>query len=100
MRKSIATLLLYVLSALSLCAAEKGRSVPLLDGKTFKGWDGDTNTTWRIAYGAFVGGSLAANVPRNEFLRTERGYTNFVLRVKFKLLGTEGFINGGVQVRS
>jgi 3-keto-disaccharide hydrolase len=47
-----------------------------------------------------VGGSLGANAPRNEFLATKRSYTNFVLRLKFKLLGTEGFVNGGVQVRS
>ena len=90
--------LFLLLSASGLGAAE----VPLFDGKTFNGWDGDTNKTWRIEQGAFVGGSLAAKVPRNEFLRTRRGYTNFVLRVKFKLLGTPagGYINGGVQVRS
>jgi hypothetical protein len=27
-------------------------------------------------------------------------FTNFVLRLKFKLVGTEGFVNGGVQFRS
>src|ERR1044071_5957501 len=75
-------------------------SVPLADGKTFQGWTGDTNKTWRVEDGAFVGGSLQAKVPRNEFLRTEREYTNFVLKVKFKLVGTNGFINGGVQIRS
>jgi hypothetical protein len=74
--------------------------VSLFDGKTFSGWTGDTNKTWRIEGGAFVGGSLAANVPHNEFLCTERSFTNFVLRLKFKLTGTSGFINGGVQVRS
>src|SRR6266542_6369566 len=76
--------------------------VPLADGKSFKGWTGDTNKTWRIEDGAFVGGSLKEKVPRNEFLRTKRSYTNFVLRVKFKLVGTPagGFINGGVQLRS
>ncbi len=74
--------------------------ISLSDGKTFKGWVGDTNKTWRIVNGAFVGGSLEAKVPRNEFLRTERQYTNFVLRLKFKLEGTNGFINGGVQIRS
>lgn len=100
MKKSFATLLLFALSALSPYAAEKGKSIPLFDGKTFAGWDGDTNKTWRIADRAFVGGSFAANVPRNEFLRSQRSFTNFVLRVKFKLLGTEGFVNGGVQVRS
>jgi hypothetical protein len=72
----------------------------LSDGKTFRGWVGDTNKTWRIEDGAFVGGSLKGKVPRNEFLRTERAYTNFVLRVKFKLVGTNGFVNGGVQIRS
>ncbi len=70
------------------------------DGKTFSGWDGDLNKTWRIQDGAFVGGSLSTTVPRNEFLATTRNYTNFVLRLKFKLVGTEGFVNGGVQIRS
>ena len=72
----------------------------LFDGKTFAGWEGDTNKTWRIEDGAFVGGSLKEKVPRNEFLATTRSYTNFVLRLKFKLAGTSGFINGGVQFRS
>lgn len=72
----------------------------LADGTTFNGWIGDTNKTWRIEDGAFVGGSLKAKVPRNEFLRTERQFTNFILRVKFKLTGTNGFVNGGVQIRS
>ena len=73
---------------------------PLADGRTFKGWTGDTNKTWRIVDGAFVGGSLKEKVPRNEFLRTEKQYTNFILKLQFKLVGTNGFINGGVQIRS
>ena len=72
----------------------------MADGKTFAGWDGDTAKTWRIQDGAFVGGSLAEKVPRNEFLATKKSYKNFDLRVKFKLVGTEGMINGGVQFRS
>jgi hypothetical protein len=83
--------------ALSANAATAKR---IFDGKTFTGWEGDTNKTWRIADGAFVGGSLDKTVPRNEFLRTTRSYTNFVLRLKFKLTGKSGFINGGVQLRS
>jgi hypothetical protein len=76
--------------------------IPLADGKTFNGWIGDTNKTWRIDTnsGAFVGGSLTAKVPRNEFLRTDKQFTNFILKLKFKLEGTNGFINGGVQIRS
>jgi hypothetical protein len=81
-------------------AALQADPVPLFDGKTFKGWEGDTEKTWRIAEGAFVGGSLTEKVPRNEFLATEKTYANFELRLKFKLLGSEGMINGGVQFRS
>src|SRR5205814_9146321 len=50
--------------------------------------------------GAFVGGTLARMVPHNEFLATTRPYTNFILRLKVRLVGTEGFVNGGVQFRS
>ena len=80
--------------------ARQGKRVPLFDGRTFAGWEGDTQKTWRIDDGALVGGSLTETVPRNDFLCTTRAYGDFVLRLKFKLVGTEGFINGGVQFRS
>jgi len=82
------------------CLSVAGGPVPLFDGKTFSGWEGDTNKTWRIEDGALVGGSLQTTVPHNEFICTQKAFTNFVLRLKFKLTGTSGFINGGVQVRS
>jgi hypothetical protein len=96
--KTQAVFLLVAFIVHELSAAE----ISLFDGKTFNGWEGDTNKTWRIEDGAFVGGSLKEKIPRNEFLRSKRSFTNFVLRVKFKLLGTPagGFVNGGVQVRS
>ncbi|GAB3335422.1 DUF1080 domain-containing protein [Larkinella ripae] len=72
----------------------------IFDGKTFRGWEGDTLKTWRIQDGALVGGSLTETVPKNDFLCTTREYGNFVLRCKFKLVGTDGFINTGVQFRS
>jgi hypothetical protein len=93
---SILGVALFCVTA-SLQAADPIR---LTDGKTFAGWDGDTNVTWRIEEGAFVGGYLDRRVPRNEFLASTRSFTNFVLRLKFKLIGTEGFINSGVQIRS
>lgn len=99
MKRSLAALCL-LLAVISAGAADSGRAVPLSDGRTFKGWDGDTTNTWHIRDGAFVGGSLVATVPRNEFLATTRAFTNFVLKLKFKLVGSEGFINGGVQMRS
>ncbi|MBB3841208.1 hypothetical protein FHS57_005229 [Runella defluvii] len=72
----------------------------IFDGKSFKGWEGDTLKTWRIEQGALVGGSLQTKVPNNDFLCTKRSYSDFVLKAKFKLVGTEGFINSGVQFRS
>ncbi|HUR45774.1 MAG TPA: DUF1080 domain-containing protein, partial [Candidatus Saccharimonadales bacterium] len=88
-------LLLSCLCAIPLWAAP----VPLFDGKTFAGWEGETNSVWRIRDGAIVGGSLNGN-PRNEFLATRKHYTNFHLLLEYKLVGTEGFVNGGVQFRS
>jgi hypothetical protein len=76
------------------------KTTKIFDGKSFKGWEGDTVKTWRIQDGAIVGGSLVTKVPNNEFLCTTRSYTNFDLKLKFKLTGTEGFINTGVQFRS
>ncbi|MGH7971469.1 MAG: family 16 glycoside hydrolase [Limisphaerales bacterium] len=70
----------------------------LFDGHSLAGWEGDTSV-WRAQDGLIVGGSLAGN-PRNEFLATTRGYTNFILRLEYKLVGTEGFVNSGVQFRS
>ncbi len=92
---------LFVLALLCCVqAGAAGKPVPLFDGKTFAGWEGDTNTTFRIENGAIVAGSFDKTVPRNEFLCTRAQYTNFILRLQFKLQGTNGFVNGGVQVRS
>ena len=92
------SLLAFVLALVAVAAG--AAPMPLNDGKTFKGWVGDTNGTWRIVSNAFVGGTLTNKVPRNEFLRTEQQYTKFILKLKFKLAGTNGFVNGGVQIRS
>ena len=83
---------------LTITGAEKSKVVRLFDGKTFKGWEGDTNKSFRIEDGAIVGGTLKEKIPRNEFLCTTRMYTNFVLRLKFKLLGKGA--NAGVQIRT
>lgn len=92
--------LLLGAASLMVMAQHSGKPLPLSDGKSFKGWDGDTAKTWRIEQGAFVGGSLQSKVPQNEFIATTRSFTNFVLKLKFKLVGSDGFVNGGVQVRS
>ena len=83
-------------------ATAADKSIALFDGKTFAGWEGDTKNTWRIEDGCIVGGSLNAKIPRNQFLASKDSYGNFILRLKFKLLGesTKTFVNSGVQFRS
>ncbi|MDA1276662.1 MAG: DUF1080 domain-containing protein [Verrucomicrobia bacterium] len=71
----------------------------IFDGKSFAGWEGDTNNVWRIADGAITAGSFDRVEPRNEFLATVRQYTNFQLRVRFKIQGTKA-LNAGVQFRT
>lgn len=88
--------------ALIVATASPARAAakPLFDGKTFAGWEGDTTKTFRIVDGMIQAGSLTEMAPRNEFLATTSRHTNFVLRLKVKLIGTEGFVNSGVQIRS
>jgi hypothetical protein len=93
----LALLLSYVPCSIG---QSKAKGVLLFDGKTFKGWQGDTIHTWRIRQGALVGGSLTETVAHNEFLSTTKSYSNYVLKLKFKLTGKAGFINGGVQFHS
>ena len=71
----------------------------LFDGKTFKGWEGDT-LTWRIQEGMLVGGALETKVPHKNFPITRKNFHNFYLKLKIKLTGTEGFVNSGIQFRS
>ena len=93
---------LHLLFALALTVLCKCRPMAesIFDGETFSEWEGDTIYTWRIEDGAIIGGSLEQTVPHNDFLCTRAAYSDFVLRLKFKLTGTEGFINAGVQFRS
>jgi len=87
----------FVLVPLSVFADEKsGKSVPLFDGKTFTGWEGETEKTWRIENGEIVAGKPDAKQPRNEFLCTTRDYADFELRLEYR----RGDNNGGIQFRS
>lgn len=90
-------ILLASLLAVSIAHAEP---VPLFDSKTFTGWEGDIGTVWRIEDGAFVAGSLEKKQEKNNFLATTKKYGDFELTLKWKLEGTEGFVNGGVQFRT
>ena len=73
-------------------------AVPLFDGKTLDGWEGNPKL-WRVADGMIAGGSLTEQVEHNDFLATKKTYGNFILRAKLRLRGT-GFVNSGIQMRS
>ena len=106
---ALAGLLVVVLSSTSTAADKRKEArgfVPLFDGKTFDGWEGNLKV-FRIEHkdgaaelkeGAIVGGSLKERIARNDYLCTKKSYSDFELRLKFKLLGPE--VNAGVQIRS
>ena len=96
----MATKLGLILSlALALGCSAAPKAAPLFDGKTLDGWEGDKEKVWRVVDGVIVGGSMNGN-PRNEFLTSAKSYADFVLKLEYKIVGTEGFVNGGVQIRS
>jgi hypothetical protein len=100
MKISLFTVVVFLFTACAVNHTPKPETISLFDGKTFNGWEGDTVNTWRIENGALVGGSLTDSVKNNEFLATVQTFKNFDLTLQFKLTGTSGFVNAGVQVRS
>ena len=76
----------------------------LFDGKSLAGWatiESDKRW-WKARDGMILGGSedLSERIPHNTFLATEKEYGDFELRLKIRLIGTEGFVNSGIQFRS
>jgi hypothetical protein len=94
--KSLRLLVIVLLIGAAFAAAKPSR---LFDGKSFKGWNGNLQI-FRIENGALVGGSLKDKIARNEFLCTDKEYSDFVLRAKFKLLGDPARANAGIQFRT
>ncbi|WP_372896868.1 DUF1080 domain-containing protein [Stieleria sp.] len=74
-----------------------GDEVPLFDGKTLDGWNGDTQW-FRVQDGAIVAGSATEKIPANQFLCTDKTYRDFELTVDAKLVGQGN--NAGVQFRT
>jgi len=93
LRRLAAFALLIILPSSPVSASDP---IVLFDGKSFQGWEGDTQKSFRIQDGAIVGGSLQEKISHNEFLCTKQSYSNFELRLQFKVLGA----NAGVQIRS
>ena len=71
--------------------------VPIFDGKTLKGWDGDP-AYWRVENGAVVGETKPGTIPKqNTFLIWRGGSpSDFELRAEYRLTGG----NSGIQYRS
>jgi hypothetical protein len=72
----------------------------LFDGTSMSGWSSEEDHIWRVEGGSLTGGSLDHMIEENTFLVSDNSYQNFELTLKVRLLGTEGFINSGFQVRS
>ena len=83
-------------------AQDDSPGIDLFDGESLNGWDiGEgEDSWWRVQDGLLTGGSLERKVPYNTFLCTEKSFQNFELTLEIRVVGTEGFINSGVQIRS
>jgi len=73
--------------------------LPLFNGKTPEGWEGDTSL-WHIEDETLTAGTLERKQLKNDFYATVKDYSDFELTLKWRLVGTEGFVNGGIQFRS
>jgi 3-keto-disaccharide hydrolase len=80
-------------SSLAL-AAEEGFT-PLFNGQNLDGWQGDP-LLWVVEDGMLAGRS--PQIPYNDFLATEKSFSNFILRLQVQLVDNKG--NSGVQFRS
>lgn len=70
---------------------------PLFNGKDFSAWNGDTSV-FRIQHSSIVGGQLQQKIPHNFFLAHEADFSDFELRLQFRLIGES--TNAGIQIRS
>jgi hypothetical protein len=71
--------------------------VPLFDGKSLKGWDGNPRF-WRVENGAIVGESTAANPSGNSYIvYRDLVAKDFTLKFEIKIEGDGG---SGIQYRS
>ena len=94
----VSLLAVVALSSSPLQPPATAGAVPIFDGKSFAGWEGNLKI-FRVEDNAIVGGSLEEKVARNEFLCTTTSYGDFELRLKVKLVGGDA-ANAGIQFRT
>ena len=90
--------LLLLSAAAGLAFAQPGFH-PLFNGKNLDDFVVDTPGLWSVAgTGEIVGRS--PGLKYNDFLRTKKSYSHFILRAKFKMTDASGNANSGIQFRS
>ncbi|MGQ0635869.1 MAG: 3-keto-disaccharide hydrolase [Planctomycetaceae bacterium] len=90
----IAATALCLSAARTSAAADEG-FVPLFDGKSLAGWEGNQEL-WKAREGMIVGKTAGLKV--NEFLCTTEKFKDFELRLDVQVVGGKG--NSGIQFRS
>lgn len=85
-------LLGFVLAA--ACCSAQSRFHPLFNGKNLDQFIVDTPGVWRVENGVIVGES-PAGLKWNDFLRTRKSYSDFELKLSFRL--KDGIGNSGIQ---
>ena len=90
-----ALIMSVLLICLYSCSTHNDGFIPLFDGHTLEGWEGDTSV-FRVIDGALVGGTLEAPIEESKHLCTSQKFKNFELRITAKI---EGQQNAGVGFR-
>ena len=73
--------------------------ISLFDGKTFEGWEGNTDY-FRVEDGSIVGGSLEKGLEESFYLCTTEEYSDFELSVNVKLVHKNLTGNSGISFRA
>ncbi len=92
---AVSIVILANLAGTAVPAADDG-FVSLFDGESLKGWHGNSEL-WSVEDGTIVG-ATDGDIPANTFLISDREFSNFILKVKFRLVDHKG--NSGIQYRS
>lgn len=86
---------LGVSACLGGAAAAEENWTPLFNGKDLTGWQGEPGR-WKVEDGEIVGTTHGEELKQNTFLFYEKEYSDFALKVSFKLING----NSGIQFRS
>lgn len=72
---------------------------PLFNGRNLDDFIVDTPGLWRVERGGTIVG-VSPGLKYNDFLRTRRAYSDFILKAAFRMVDSTGKGNSGIQFRS